>query len=325
MPQPEHISESFIAKYLLGECTPEEVQVLDAWRKENLENETMFESVRSVLEHTAKKHTSAMVDASLAWEKVSEQINTKVVPLRPAYGTWLRAAAAIVILAGIGLLFNLLQTEQIELEAQHEVKATSMPDRSVVTLNKNSLLSYSEHYGEEERRVKLTGEAFFEVEKSSTPFVIEAGNARVKVVGTSFNVKAHPADSMVQVTVESGVVRLYPAHNESAFIELKAGEAGTYKERDQQVIRLDDHIPAYSFWRDQTLKFKRTKMKQVVKVLNEIYEVKIKVNDEAINECLLTATFEDDDIDAVLIVISEIFDLEIEKDGKKYKLKGEGC
>ena len=84
-----------------------------------------------------------------------------------------------------------------------------LPDGSKIFLNRNSEFSYRSNFGKHRRDVKLTGEAFFEIAPdASKPFIIDAGKAKVKVVGTSFNVITNNSESAVEVFVKTGKVML---------------------------------------------------------------------------------------------------------------------
>lgn len=64
-----------------------------------------------------------------------------------------------------------------------------LPDGSIVWLNADSKLSYSESFSRKNRNVRLEGEGYFEVEHGEHPFVIQTDSAQIKVLGTKFNVK----------------------------------------------------------------------------------------------------------------------------------------
>ncbi len=85
-----------------------------------------------------------------------------------------------------------------------------LDDGSQVLLNRDSKLRFRKQFDGGERRVTLSGEAWFDVARDTArPFVIDAGAALVEVLGTSFNVNAYRENPTVEITVESGVVALY--------------------------------------------------------------------------------------------------------------------
>jgi len=135
----------------------------------------------------------------------------------------LLAAAAVVALA-IG--FNGLSTLTVE-AGPGTVASVTLPDGSSVELNSGSTLSYprwSFPGGARERRVRLAGEAFFQVSPASEPFVVSTFNARVLVLGTRFNVRAREeSGGGTEVALESGRVRLEGARGGEG-VELAPGE-----------------------------------------------------------------------------------------------------
>lgn len=139
--------------------------------------------------------------------------------LRP----WMAVAASIVVLALVGLgwwLQPISHTAPVG-----ETLAVILPDGSEVQLNSNSTLRYARSFGEDIRDVSLEGEAFFEVERSDIPFVIETFNSQVKVLGTSFNVQAwQGSEPGTVVTVASGLVEVMPRRIPAAAIRLTAGQ-----------------------------------------------------------------------------------------------------
>ena len=87
-----------------------------------------------------------------------------------------------------------------------------------------------------------------------------------------------------------------------------------------EMIRPDD-----LFWANKKLIFDETRLSLVFELLRKHYKSEIEVEKESINSCLLTATFEDEDIEQILTIIGVSFGLTIEKDQDKFIIKGEGC
>ena len=84
------------------------------------------------------------------------------------------------------------------------------PTEAILFLNRNTRLSYRDNFGRHGRNVTLSGEAFFEITRDEkNPFIVDAGNASVKVIGTSFNVITKNSDSAVEVFVKTGQVLSY--------------------------------------------------------------------------------------------------------------------
>ena len=164
---------------------------------------------------------------------------------RPAY--WMAAAACIALLIAVGALLTQGSTPTTLQAPAGQLYAASLPDGSQVTLNGNATLQYTSAFGKDERRVVLTGEAFFDVTKSDAPFTIETFNATVTVLGTSFNVQASPgaADAETLVSVETGIVQVAAKNAPDNTVRLEAGQA-TRVIRAEALSSLPSVAPAWS-------------------------------------------------------------------------------
>ncbi|PAP76401.1 FecR family protein, partial [Rubrivirga marina] len=111
-------------------------------------------------------------------------------------------------LAALGVLALVWWARPVLHEAPAgELLAVTLPDGSAVTLNGGATLRHPRRFGDE-RGVALAGEAFFEVEPGSVPFVVSTHNARVEVLGTAFNVRAWAEDAATAVALVHGRVRV---------------------------------------------------------------------------------------------------------------------
>jgi ferric-dicitrate binding protein FerR (iron transport regulator) len=144
---------------------------------------------------------------------------------------WLRVAAVAVLALGSAAVWQGVPVSRTAPAGSQF--AVTLPDGSEVTLNAGSSLRYRRGFAwmpgvpQARRGVTLEGEAFFDVASDGRPFEVQAGGARVTVLGTRFNVRARPAvsgEAAVRVDVEEGRVRV-TAERGVAAVELGAGEA----------------------------------------------------------------------------------------------------
>ena len=129
-------------------------------------------------------------------------------------------AAAVALLIGVPLVRGPATITVVG--SSDAPQMVSLPDGSRVELGIGASLQYPRRFASERRAVTLDGEARFDVESGSAPFVVEASEARVTVLGTIFSV--HALGSSTWVTVEEGRVRLEDAVTPTAVIELGAGD-----------------------------------------------------------------------------------------------------
>jgi len=325
-----HINDEQLMDYLIGEANPRLVQQVEAWLSESEENRNYFNELVKVWSESKNISIKPVaVDVDAAWEKLSNRIDdTKVEKDINKFSRQLLRIAAVVIIAfGIWVVVANLNNNK-SLTTQDTTIEKVLADGSDIILNKNSKLLYPKKFKANTREVELKGEAFFEIKHNEKqPFIIHAGDANVKVLGTSFNVKAYPNSKKVEVYVRSGIVKLYSDNNTNITpLVLKAGEKGIFDESANQINKVKTTNPDELFWASKTLIFKNTELLQVIEVLEKCYNVKITIQNQNVNTCKLNVIFKNETIDYILKIIATSLDLEVtKKDNKTYTLDGEGC
>jgi ferric-dicitrate binding protein FerR (iron transport regulator) len=205
----------------------------------------------------------------------------------------------------------------MDLVAQNEFISQQLADSSLIVLSPNSKVETS--IGDE-RRIKLSGKAYFEVTPDKAhPFVVETEQVIVTVLGTAFNVEE--TDTGVRTEVREGKVRM---EIEGEAIELSIGDVGIYDKGSGSLeIEVSENVQT---WGDRTIVFSGTPLGEVVEHLQIFYSVSIVLANEELANCRLTATFADEQIGDVLSVIASTFDLELKEiSSNAFELDGEGC
>ncbi len=124
-------------------------------------------------------------DATQAsWHSFQKQVN----PAKRIGLDWLKVAASITILAAITVSMWFFGSTDISFTSHDAIQEHIFEDNSIVTLNKNSVITSDDNYGTEHRTVCLTGQAYFKVSKSSKPFKVKTVVGDVVVYGTQFDV-----------------------------------------------------------------------------------------------------------------------------------------
>lgn len=179
-----------------------------------------------------------------------------------------------------GMLFSAPATEQVA-ALRGERKEIIFQDGSKVYLNAGTQISYPQHFGLSERRVVLNGEAYFEVTPNARrPFVVEAGDASVKVLGTSFNVKAYEAEQTLDVVLLSGSVEF--SFGDYRYTMLPSQKLVLDKSRGQVHIYEQENASRAALWRDDVISFRDTPLSEVIATLERWYDVTFEVlNDGA--------------------------------------------
>ncbi len=245
--------------------------------------------------------------------------------------TLLRIAAVVVLAVVIGSVWFFTQdqpsgiTSPEPIAQDYGISKVELPDGSLVTLNKNSKIDYPDKFANTNREVRIEGEAFFEVVSNpEKPFIIHAGNANIKVLGTSFNVNAYPDNGQVEVVVSTGKVQIYSEnHDETPGEELilDPGDKGVFVNASKELLKVHNEDPNYIAWKTRHLIFSETKLKDVIKHLSKLYDIKIKTVEPGLDELKYTGHFENSSVDFILEVISYTFDIEVNEENECYYLR----
>ncbi len=316
-----HIDESVIAKYLAKESSNVEILQVEAWLNESEENQKTLADYRKIWEGAKPPAAAVKVDVDAAWAKLSHKIDASQKAQEPIVRSinpnrkWYAAAAVIIALVGLFGLYKLGAPKQVLLASTNEPIEQSLPDGSLVALNKGSELIYPDKFKGKTRQVELKGEAFFDVEPDKEkPFVITTQSALVKVLGTSFNVIAKEGQN-VRVQVETGLVELSNPNADTNVIKIPAGATGILEISTGRVYLEHSSFADDLFWMNKKLKFKKTPLPEVLKVLEKNYKVRFDSDLRELESCLLTARFEEESIENILQVIAVTFNLQFEIEG----------
>src|SRR3546814_2056524 len=144
-----------------------------------------------------------------------------------------------------------------------DLRNVTLADGSVVTLNKNSELSYPRRFTGSSRTVSLQGEAFFDVETDrEKPFVISVNDVEVEVTGTSFNIKSR--EEVTEVIVESGSVRVRLGDDAVA---LHPGEKAVSQFAGANLKKTPAPDALYNYYRTNDIVSQRTPLQELAEAL----------------------------------------------------------
>jgi len=272
-----------------------------------------------------KEADTEKIDVDKAWNRLNTRIEAEniTIPVRRLSLTraFIRIAAMVVIVLGIGLLvFEVVLPEKVTVASAPDKKNVEvlLADGSKVYLNHDSRLTYPEKFGHNNRKVSLKGEAFFEIAPdTSHPFIIDAGNARVRVVGTSFSVITDNGNNEVEVYVATGKVML-TSNDGSKSLTLEPGYIG--KMSGTASLRSLNTNVNYLSWNTDRLIYDGEKLGVVFADLKHAYNINISASDPAVNDYRLTTRFDNQPQDTIIKVICTTFNLHSVKKGDTYSL-----
>ena len=306
------INDNLLIRFLSKEANDNEILEVNKWLNGNEAKKKYLDQLEKVCKHSETINDFYSIDTKSDFDAVMNKIEknkTKVVNIN-SNKLFLRIAASIIILLGIGILFNdvILPEKYLIVDTyDNQQKEIILADGSIIKLNANSKLEYPEKFKRRSREVKLEGEAFFEIEKNpDKSFKISANNSIVEVLGTSFNINSK--SNQVIVDVVSGKVAFFRDKNREEKITLIKGERGIYKEN--KLSKSANENSNFLAWKTGILEFRNSKLKEVIPELEKYYGNKFIIKDTSINDLIITTTIDNQPFEDVLDEFEIIFNID---------------
>lgn len=327
--------EKHILKYLHNELTKAEEYELKLWLQKDEENRKVFENVVGAwkLPQTDVDTAKARVLNKIKSENPIQERKDELVQQSNRFWRYALRVAAVVVftLATVWVVNNIKPVEQqivvvskpmLEKRADNGQKVTfELPDGSNVKLNAGSVIRYPSNFDEDSRTVMLSGEAFFDVERDEQrPFSVLTDGVNVKVLGTSFNVKAYEGEKRVEVAVRSGKVAVESSNGKMG-VSLLPNEMATYlgaqKDLKKEVLQ-DEHVFA---WVEKKMVFKDSSIDEILRVMARWYDVEFVTEKELNSDKKFTAQYNNLSLKAVMGSLSYAYDFDYEVKGKTITIR----
>ena len=320
-----------IIRYLSGEVTPDEIVLLENWVLENPDNKKLFNQYRLSwnLANTTKNNNE--INVNKEFNKLSNKLfgSDSEIKIKPKKSSniFLKIAASIIFIAisAYSIFYFTTKPTYKSYVAKTEIINQKLPDGSTFTLNKNSEIKITDKYAQNERRIILNGEAYFDVKHNKKiPFIVVTQNLEIKDIGTSFFVKSNKTDDNIEITVSSGIVSVINTKTGDKII-LNKGDKGIFSKANQKLFKQKNNDENFLSWKTKIFNFRNKKLSKVINKLNQVYGSNIELQTPEIKNCRLTAKFENKNLEAILKILQATFDLKIEKKNKKILISGEAC
>ncbi|MBN1180941.1 MAG: FecR domain-containing protein [Bacteroidales bacterium] len=302
---------NLIAKYLNNEMENSERIAFENEINMDKTLKNMVEELKPGWESLEALTDAADVNVDKAWDNLYGRIEqsrpAKVLSLRPL----LRLAAGFLILLGLAAGFYTIRNYRnasIVVSSGDQTMEITLPDGSNVMLNVNSKVEYPKISKGDERKISLIGEAYFDViSNPDCPFIIEANDASVMVLGTAFNVYARE-DGHTEVFLERGKVQLSQNKNNTNSLVLEPGYIGKLESGAMSTFRNDD--VNYMSWKSQVIEFREDSLAYVFPTLSHAYNTKFIIKNAEINNLRYTGTITRQSLENVLKALETNFNLE---------------
>ncbi len=370
--------KSLLQKFVLNQCTPEEINEVIAYYKKNqlTDDFPTVEDVQNLLNEMPKmdkQKADVIFNNILATSKEKESV-IEMPSRKSNYRKYISIAASIVVLLGIGFFYKqnmadkpveqkfdfkssdiVLQLENGETQIISENNSSQVKDAkgnivgnqngdklvydnsanpeklvyntikipygkkfrlqlsdgTFVHLNSGTTLKYPVKFiAGENRQVFLDGEAFFDVAKDKKhPFIVNADELNVRVLGTHFNVSNYPEDPLTDVVLVEGSVGMYQSNQEFDAAKntiLKPGFKGSFNKENAKISTKAVITDIYTSWINGGLTFRNMSFKNIITKLERRYNVTIINKNEKLANEKFNASFKEESIENVMSYFNEI-------------------
>lgn len=316
------------ARFLAGESNTHEQESLLERLASNPDEKKSFEKLKSFWDNYNPADVNS---AEQVWKRTSGKLGFKntVKPRSVKLMSFYKYAAAAVLLVSISINSYFLinrwhasPAEMIEYSTKTgEVKEFVLPDGSKVWLNSESTLILPEKFEGKTRNVYLIGQAFFKVEKNpQKPFLVNASQLTIKVLGTSFEVKNYQNDPEISASLVEGKVEVIDKSAGKDALVLKPSEEAMFCKSDGAITVSQKPEVLVAAWRDGRFRFYNTDLLSIVHQLERKFDCEFVFVDEAAESLRFTADFENEDLDEILGLLNKAHSFDLNKAGRRYMI-----
>jgi len=321
------MNRRIVDKYFSNQTTPEESRKVLEWfetyeGKKYLEKRMIIDAGlmdRRELEELVPELNSEEIYSAIR-KDIQKSPNLFSLQRTDWVGYAIKVAAVILVIATASVFSNsyekyaaekkMAEQQPVIFKTQDdENRNITLADGTEIRMNSNSEIRVSSGYLKGTREIKLSGEAYFDVEHNpDQPFIIHTNRSTVEVLGTAFNVRSKMDQENVQVAVVEGRVAFRSEENrtgsEQLSVYLSKDQYG-YLDLKNHSMNVDDlAVENYLAWKSGRFSFEEVTMDQVCTQLNRIYDTKCSFGDSEIRSMKLTANFSNESLEKTLEVIS---------------------
>jgi transmembrane sensor len=211
-----------------------------------------------------------------------------------------------------------------------------LSDGTVIELQPNGSLQFFEAFPTDKREIVLRGEAFFDVTKDKNrPFIINTGDVTVKVLGTSFNIRAYEGAKEISVAVKTGKVSVYAKGDDvntkqkdsSKEIILTPNQEVVYNTIDENFSKKIVDDPQIILEKPTlfAMEYDATPVAKIFQVIEENYGIDIVYDDKELSACSLTTSMSEEGLYERIEIICQAIGARYEVIDAKILISSDGC
>lgn len=297
------INEEILAAYLSGELDAEQRAAVEAWYDASPANRRLMGEIYRLLYLNDRINDTARIDVEKAYvhcrTRIREQARRRV---------WLRslkrlaasAAVIVVLLAGGWMARSSVERLTRPMVVYTQVGERSqavLPDGTKVWLNSSSRVEYAASFFSRKRRVKMDGEAYFEVSHDRhAPFVVSTNGLDIRVLGTRFNIRNNEDKHLITTVLLEGSVEASVTGERGTALRLHPSQQLIFDTDTKSMLLTDIPTAERSInWIYGRFSFEHNTLEEIAEELNRCYNVDIRFKDDALRQLRFSGDFQVDD------------------------------
>lgn len=321
------MNEEKLIEYIKGDITLEikTVEILD-WIESSPENQRSYTQLKNLWVMTGLDHPDQVAIPTFTFPETE-----RILLPDSLFGSILKYAAVFMLAFVMGSLslYFINRSERKELSSLYntinvpygERSQICLYDGTKVWLNSGTKFRYPVVFSRNTRDVSIEGEAYFNVATDSKhPFVVSAGQLKVEVLGTSFNVCAYPEDNEFSTTLDEGSVNAINTTTGKG-VKLNPGEQVILNRETNVLKRLKVDTELFTSCKDNLLKFEDAPFEEVIKKMERWYDVKITVDPSINAKERYTMTIKTESLREMLQLVARTTKINYEIKGNTVYLK----
>ena len=312
-----------IQKDLQGSLNDQDKNRLEQWKIEHPEHLEIAQTIERAWNVSDQFGHDIELDMDKDFEILQDKIrNTEITAKRDRRLIWFTVAASFILLFTFLFTFR-TNIQKVEFTSPVDGFVYELPDGSTITLSEGSEIFYSSNFSEK-RNLVMNGSVRFEVvADNSSPFTVVSKNFRTVVLGTIFLVNDEEHSSNPSVQLLEGSVRVTHFETNNDFVLEPNQRIGLSQERE---FVISENLKLSDFdWLNRSVEFDNINLENAISKLENFYGVSIEIP-HSIRECIITASFTNQDVTAVLEAVVTYYGASLRTTSEKsYMIEGGVC
>lgn len=306
-------SRHIIEDVLKNKATPHDAKIVVKWFATQ-EGQTYL---KGIMDKEHYQNTNDSDDANFNQKEILQKIN-KIINIQKRRFIFNRIAVVLIPLLLLSTtlwyvntkvdLFGMAKTQTVT-TTNGETLQIVFQDGTRAYINPETTITFPEKFGFNKRTITLNGEAYFDVAKNpNRPFVIQAENSLVKVLGTSFLMTSYKSDKSIKVILDEGSITF--TNKNKSKKKLKAGEKLKYNKKTGDVTVSKKHEQhQYNKRKDKFIAFDDDNLETVTKTLHRWYGTSFVVKDSTAYDYSFTTSFKNNSLEEVITELQKLSSL----------------